>query len=37
VLREKDKHERHREFIDAMNEFIAKNGTISDDELFRVL
>ena len=34
-LREADK--QHKEFIAAMNEFIAKGGTLTDDEFFRVL
>lgn len=29
--------ENDREFIRVMNEFVAKNGTITDDEYFRVL
>lgn len=29
--------EHDREFIRAMNAFVEKNGTITDDEFFRVL
>lgn len=36
-LREADKQRQHKEFIAAMNEFIAKGGTLTDDEFFRVL
>ncbi|EIW8576665.1 type II toxin-antitoxin system CcdA family antitoxin [Klebsiella aerogenes] len=36
-LREADKQRQHKEFIAAMNEFIAKKGTLTDDEFFRVL
>ncbi|ENT2948450.1 hypothetical protein [Klebsiella aerogenes] len=36
-LREADKQQQHKEFIAAMNEFIAKAGTLTDDEFFRVL
>ena len=35
-LREADKQRQHKEFIAAMNEFIAKGGTLTDDEFFRV-
>ncbi|MDM7041828.1 hypothetical protein QUH29_10550, partial [Klebsiella pneumoniae] len=35
--READKQRQHKEFIAAMNEFIAKGGTLTDDEFFRVL
>ncbi|WP_271270193.1 hypothetical protein [Silvania confinis] len=27
----------HQEFIRAMNEFVAKHGSITDDEFFRVI
>ncbi|MEM0650225.1 hypothetical protein AAFL31_00185 [Klebsiella huaxiensis] len=33
---ETDKQKRNKEFINAMNDFIAKNGTITEDEFFRV-
>nr|WP_287860394.1 hypothetical protein [Klebsiella sp.] len=33
---ETDKQKRNKEFINSMNDFIAKNGTITDDEFFRV-
>ncbi|MFS7499730.1 hypothetical protein [Klebsiella pneumoniae] len=36
-LREADKQRQHKEFIAAMNEFITKGGTLTDDEFFRVL
>lgn len=36
-LREADKQQQHKEFITAMNDFIAKAGTLTDDEFFRVL
>ncbi|HBT3808506.1 TPA: hypothetical protein MBI19_004058, partial [Klebsiella pneumoniae] len=36
-LREAGKQRQHKEFIAAMNEFIAKGGTLTDDEFFRVL
>lgn len=36
-LREADKQRQHKEFIAAMNEFIANGGTLTDDEFFRVL
>lgn len=36
-LREVDKQQQHKEFITAMNDFIAKAGTLTDDEFFRVL
>lgn len=29
--------EHDRQFIQAMNDFVEKNGTITDDEFFRVL
>ena len=35
-LREADKQRQHKEFITAMNDFIAKGGTLTDDEFFRV-
>lgn len=36
-LREADKQRQHKELIAAMNEFIAKGGTLTYDEFFRVL
>lgn len=36
-LREADKQQQHKEFITAMNDFIAKAGTLTYDEFFRVL
>ncbi|PQM81131.1 hypothetical protein [Klebsiella quasipneumoniae] len=36
-LRKADKQQQHKEFITAMNDFIAKAGTLTDDEFFRVL
>ncbi|HCI5934866.1 TPA: hypothetical protein NPN45_000958 [Klebsiella quasipneumoniae subsp. quasipneumoniae] len=36
-LREADKQQQHKEFITAMNDFIAKAGTLTDDEFFMVL
>lgn len=36
-LREADKQRQHKELIAAMNEFITKGGTLTDDEFFRVL
>jgi len=33
---ETDKQKRNKEFINAMNDFIVKNGTITDDDFFRV-
>ncbi|HIE3073372.1 TPA: hypothetical protein ACXLLD_000649 [Klebsiella pneumoniae] len=30
-LREADKQRQHKEFIAAMNEFITKGGTLTDD------
>lgn len=32
-----DKQRQHKEFIAAMNEFIAKGGTLTDDEFFMVI
>lgn len=37
-LTDKDRaSEEHQSFIRAMNDFVAKHGTITDDEFFRVI
>lgn len=37
AARARKRNDRDREFIQAMNAFVDKNGTITDDEFFRVL
>ncbi|MEB6377694.1 hypothetical protein MXM41_01880 [Leclercia adecarboxylata] len=32
-----EQRKRDKEFMQAMNEFVAKYGTITDDEFFRVI
>lgn len=32
-----EQRKRDKEFIQAMNEFVARYGTITDDEFFRVI